>query len=526
MINSCFFALKMKTSGFHSLAIFRNSKFVLLDQICVVVQTNIYKREKMILGVFQVLSSLPTCLSCAVLCEWLAQKSICRLDTALCERSKRTVFLSLLQSDEYVGKIRISSRYKQEFIWINRRSVKLSDLYLSADEISSVLCEEYLQRFGPYVRSLQMGSPSNGALQLVVAQFCHNLAQLYVYSSSKFSLECLEVVKANSNLVELIMCCALDVTSLSTTKLPMLKYLCFLQDEYNDPTFICLVKLSQQLVFLSLHCSGITSDGLIQAAPFCTRLQFFLSSDLLDIDYALQEMTQICKHIQHIDLSSCLSLTDAGIIAVAKNVHGLRSIHFTYSHSITNVCLVHLAEHQHRTLEIFSVIKGLRVSEPVRVKNRQTFNTAAVTAFRAKCKKLRVFNWKLVVTWDTIHAIPIIISSVASAYTVTTLDLMYVNDAVLHAIALNCKQLEVLFLYYCSTVELCSDNMILEVAKKCTTLRSLVVLESQVSRFLNLLSAYTNIQVLSDSDCAYLYRISAIYRSSSPGNSLVDAHLA
>ena len=118
---------------------------------------------EMSLGIFQVCTGLPTCLSCTVLSKWLDLKSVCLLDSALCERKKRDVVSTLLQSIECVGKF--GAWNSDRLVWLNKRSIRTSELLMS-DKHSREVLEEYLQRFGHHVRSVREG------LQCTLFTFC------------------------------------------------------------------------------------------------------------------------------------------------------------------------------------------------------------------------------------------------------------------------------------------------------------------------------------------------------------------
>lgn len=50
---------------------------------------------------YDIVSTFPTSLSCAVLRDWLDLKSTVKLNSAFCNTSRRETFLELLRSDEY-----------------------------------------------------------------------------------------------------------------------------------------------------------------------------------------------------------------------------------------------------------------------------------------------------------------------------------------------------------------------------------------------------------------------------------------
>jgi len=345
----------------------------------------------MSLDVFQVFVGLPTSLSCSLLSDWMDLKSICRLDSALCEKSKSIKFLSLLQSAECVGKF-ITFR-KERLDWLNRRSVKTSELLLT-ENFSMEICKDYLQRFGRNIRALNLGGRSSDKFADLIAQNCHNLLCLQSYSYSCNLNKCSEVFRSNPNLVELTIDCVVYVGSLSAIQLPRLTYLCLSGRGFQDQVSLDLVRSTKNLVFLSLRSTRMTSTGTIAAAQHFPHLRYFEPPNIPDVDILLSEVSKVCTNIQHLDLENCRNLSDAGIIAVAENVRALRSIHFTFSPRFTNACLDSLATHQHHSLEVISVSEDIATSSGTAIENVDTFNSATVAVVRNRCKKLRVLDWQ------------------------------------------------------------------------------------------------------------------------------------
>ena len=321
-----------------------------------------------------------------------------------------------------------------------------------------------------------------------VAQHCHGLIDIGIRYWSRDSREGSDVLRGNSNLVELSITCDDKCASFSGIVLPKLKFIHVFGQGCDDLFCKAILNSCKQLVYLSLLYTQLSSSGLIEAVQFCPNLAYVMPPDLVDIDHALQHITKVCIHIQHLDLENCRNLSDAGIIAVAKNVRSLRTIHFTYSPRITNACLEHLAEHHYHSLEEFSVVESFTrfLPEPERVEptaeNLQAFNKAAVALFREKCRQLRVFDWQRLVSWHTPDAEARIMKYVCSADRVTTLYLFYKNDTILSAVATSCKQLEILELAYSKSVHLCTDELLIKVAAECSTLRSVIVDPPQVAR--------------------------------------------
>eukprot|EP01032_Pedospumella_encystans_P011424 gene11424-13280_t len=292
--------------------------------------------------------------------------------------------------------------------------------------------------------------------------------------------------------------------------LPKLEYLCLVGSVQDNFSCVAFVKLTRQLACLALGSLDLTSSVIIEAVQYCPHLRYFEAPRVFDIDNALSEVIKACPQMLHLDLSHCKHLTDVGIIAVARNVKGLRSIHFTYSKLITNKSLQQLSEHHHITLEGFAVYESeeLGFSEPtsgVPIEDNQTITNASLSIFREKCANLRVFDWKRYIYGLSWTPADTVVSQVASADKVTTLTLNLINDATLSAVASNCHQLVMLNMYDSSVID-CSDTM-------CRPkLQGLNVSHCLAERVKQLYAAHPHIQVHSSSDSVYTYNVHSRYQ--------------
>ena len=460
----------------------------------------------------QTFLDLPTSLSAAILCNWLDLKSVCRLDSAACEKSVRTTLLSLLQCMECVGQL--YARNTLQLIWMNKRLIK-SDKFVMIDHFSEDECRKLLQRSGRYVQTFrQLCLVSQVALLHLVAQYCNNVCFLRI-TIKEHVAENIALIRANKNLRELSIrsCAPLLVRDISLPKLELLKLDGF---HIDDATVVTLAKATTRLMFLSISCASITAGGLIETARLCPQLRYFKAPDLPDIDNTMLKLMPLWASLEHIRLSGCQSLTDAGINAVALHVKGLRSIKMTYSPSLTNACLQSLAKYQHHTLEIFIVRDSyyFPLTPVVLEDNKQTFNASAVAKFREICTKLRVFEWERSFDFLDAGVAGDAIPYVTTADRVTFLTFGQVNDAVLHTIAQHCAQLQVLNLSdVCYTANFCSDAMFLELAEKCRLLNTINVPNpSQRSRLRKLLSAHSRITIDVAEYCLSQHSLDFLYR--------------
>lgn len=436
--------------------------------------------------------NLPTSLSASVLCHWLSTKSICRLDSALCERSHRFAYLSLLQSAECVNKF--SARSNKELTWMNKRSIRSKSFYILDDSYSEDECQKFLRNSGQCLLSFYATRLVSTVSRFLV-QNCRNLVRFHAMGCDKTG-EYIELLRTNLNLVELSLHTSAPF-SMSSVALPKLKYLKLDLSVLKDEMLVALVKAASHLCFLSVSFTPVTSAGLVAAAQYGPKLRFLKLPDLGDIDNGLLLMAPLWVHIAHLDLSHCQNLTDAGVVAVAVHMKALRSIQIINTTGVTNACLLSLAKHQHQTLEAFIAtdpfLSRFRTED-----DPQKFSASAVTAFREQCTNLLVFDWRRSLDWYFATDKAVIINYVTHSDRITTLLVSYLDDEILRAIAFHCSQLKELDLMRTkkNNLALCSDAAWLELVHQCSNLSYLIIWdEEQRTRLQRLLVAYPRLTI-------------------------------
>ncbi len=340
-----------------------------------------------------------------------------------------------------------------------------SNKFALIGDISKDECHKFLQRSGRFVQTcVEVPNVRDNDYLELISQHCHNVVNLCFFAKHDQSDKSIELLRVNPNLEELRIHCRGSLSPDSIT-MAKLKYLRISGTNINDHDFVTWVKSTSQLCFLSVHIfiEQVPISGFEEAARFCPQLRFFEPPNLINIDHTLSLMMPLCAQIEHIEMYFCTWLTDAGVEAVAKNVKSLKSIQFRLTNGISNACLLSLAEHQHHSLEIFIVYEE---------NTNDHIDTKAVTVFRQKCTKLRVFDWKRTINYVFYHEI---VNCIASADRVTTLEMWCVTTSILQSIAQHCTQLQVVDLHGIESLEFCSDELIVNLVKSCTYLHSIVV---------------------------------------------------
>ena len=93
---------------------------------------------------------LPSCLSCGIFNEWIELKDVARMDSAFCAQDARPTFLSLLMSKECIVGSKTNSPSCIFVAWLLKRAVKVRYFCISV-HLDDALGIQYMQTFGSLV---------------------------------------------------------------------------------------------------------------------------------------------------------------------------------------------------------------------------------------------------------------------------------------------------------------------------------------------------------------------------------------
>lgn len=156
-----------------------------------------------------------------------------------------------------------------------------------------------------------------------------------------------------------------------------------------------------------LGCIGITDLGLSLLGEACPRLESINLHDCHSIsNNGLYELARKCPQLKHIDLIFCNALTDEGISALAR-CPLLQSIRLDYSHEITARSMFILG-HECRQLEhlLLNCLKNIAEDDllglvnyfpqlkSIRLRFSKQISEQAIAALRVKKPQLQIITHK------------------------------------------------------------------------------------------------------------------------------------
>lgn len=326
---------------------------------------------------YDLITSIPSTLSCIVLWEWFNLKSVMALDSAYGCHSHRSDFLDQLQSQEYIIGEQVTI-----------------DLGYSVNLIVASL----LVRFGEKLRSVELsGHGWNDVEPLPVnwiSTHCHYLTHVKFSTVKICTQEVWDLLRANSH-----------IESLTTLNSFVVSYLFHLVDEIVLPKLNTLVVRGYNLqsknilgiikgghvVRLNLSRCEITMSVLLEICSHCFHVQALVLSFLYAeslTDETWSNLSTLRPYIAHLDISDAEQITDSGILNIVQNLASLRSFNIIGGSQLTDLSFKHIYTYRGETLSTFLFDnQGLHGS---------TIGNSAITNFIERCTQLHtlhIYDW-------------------------------------------------------------------------------------------------------------------------------------
>eukprot|EP01032_Pedospumella_encystans_P009574 gene9574-11257_t len=304
----------------------------------------------------ELITSIPSCLSCGIFNQWIELKDLARLDSALCVKSLRPVFLNLLSSAECIVETQMKISSDRFLSWLLKRIVKVRYFYIPRN-VDEELGVQYIEKHGSSVTRMvremdysQRGKSKYFGLTIIQQALNHgNLAYLECNDLSVASLD--EILSHCQSLRELHVGLSLEDKNAQTVNQHAL--LPSVSDLYvygNENIALSIISLCPNLRKLSF-AARITDANVAKIAEKCRHLQYLRLCGMNPA--AFTALTTVCTDIVNLDLSFA-TVTDDTVRSLAENLKHLRRLNLQYCHELTNASLHSLALHRAATLEILS----------------------------------------------------------------------------------------------------------------------------------------------------------------------------
>ena len=323
-----------------------------------------YSAIKKILGAMDLITSIPSCLSCGIFNQWIELKDLARLDSALCVKSLRPDFLNLLSSAECIVETQRKISSGRFLSWLLKRIVKVRYFYIPRN-VDEELGVQYMKKHGSFVTRIvrerdysQGGKSKYFGLTIIQQGLNHgNLAYLECSDLSAASLD--EILSHCQSVRGLHVGLSFEARSAHMVNqhalLPSVSDLCVYGNENIALSVISLCPNLRKLSFAAC----LTDANVAKIAEKCRYLQYLRLCGMNPA--ALTALTTVCTDIVNLDLSLTM-VKDATVKNVAENLKHLRRFNIQHCALLTNVSLQNLALHRAATLKALWLCQNIHIT--------------------------------------------------------------------------------------------------------------------------------------------------------------------
>lgn len=328
------------------------------------------------------LYSLPLSVSSSIFGSWLVLKDIVVLDSAFCNNSMRSHFVSLLRTKELIHHNTVFLRGTNMLRWLSLKSLKIASVLFNAQTVLSPILLRYFRSFGDSVRCVHFRDEGRETdMMFLVACYCTNIV-VFCCTDVSIPWQFHAILLNNPNIQEM----------------RLHRVTCLLADLMNDLSL-------HKLQILSIKDTNCPKGFLWSASTYSDSLQIADFSTVHTYDTDVNAFTRNCKNLRSFGMQSgmsdcvlrtvlsnrpemvnlCISyngrITDDGVQFIAQNLPFLRTLNIQNCSTLTTRSLSHIAEYCNKLEVLYTDIKG--ASEATE---------RIVETFSQKCTKVTYLN--------------------------------------------------------------------------------------------------------------------------------------
>jgi hypothetical protein len=306
---------------------------------------------------------VPNAILSEIFSKLLALEDVCNFDSAICNKSRRPLFLKSIRSSIFMGS-KEHNLSSHAILWINYRSIDIENL--KCEKVSYEVAVE-ISRFGSslnwlsikdgYLTDRNMAQIVEGCpnLHTVEILHCWNLTGVSVFrivvGCDDLQTLALNIFKdvSDVNMFSFFKRCpnlrSLDLTHKkgswpSSTERSMIN---------TDKIVIQVAENCPNLENLNLKSSWeITDIGIVGLAEGCPNLQTLNLSACDITDMSIISLADLCPNLLILDLSNfgetCSHITDMSLIRLAERCTDLDKLDIYGCENITDMGLQRMAE--------------------------------------------------------------------------------------------------------------------------------------------------------------------------------------
>ena len=372
-------------------------------------------------------------LLCDLFTEWLPIKSVCHLDSALCQKRRRPYFLALLAKKVLLfnrEQIRVmTDPYPRDSYthrplglaalnWVLKRGIHLASLHLPfSDTIGSAEWQSIRDAVASLVLNGHLDKLET--ISLKNCEFITDADLVAVLSKSYSSVKSIDIKYCGlteSAAAHIKRCAKLEAFTpngnesaadmveifQSCRKLRKVDLRDF-SDRLTDEVVLSVAEHCHILEHVDLGwCSAVSDVAIRRVAESCPLLQYANLSDTKITDATVVCLCSRCPMLKRLFFGRCYRLTDAAVLAVAEGLPGLTHIDLYHITAITSSAVETLAskcrELEHIDLAYCSNVSDVTLAkiaqhcpklEELRVYECGAVTAVGLTYIATKCSNLK-----------------------------------------------------------------------------------------------------------------------------------------
>ena len=293
--------------------------------------------------------NLPLVLQQELFGPWLTMKDIGKMDSAICTRSARPMFLKLLINEDINHTTITNGNIASWMSWVVKREVNITTFYLSK-VVTPALYMSFFAHIGKRLAILTISYEDDSESSFIqmlscVSSYCTNIKEISViYCSSLHGLENI-LWNSQKTISKLILHgCDLNRFPIVDWKLPSLLLLSINNCENtNDTALPQMLRTAPNLETLS--CSNLSYWSCTSQVVFVSQLCVIDLVSCNITDAAFSSLVHSCPLLEVVQLSDCSLLTDVSVLELVQHAKHLKAISISNNEHFSDTSLEAIAVH-------------------------------------------------------------------------------------------------------------------------------------------------------------------------------------
>jgi len=311
------------------------------------------------------ITGMPSSLSCRVLSDWIDLKSLGRLDSAYCDQETRACFLGVVQSDECPKQDSIRADQSNMLQWALLRNVTSTSLVYDGHPDSDLLFQ-YLSKHAQHVNHVTLLSEN------IDLEPCRHITTL----RCTLSPQTCRLIGRNPGLQELTLTHGLNdsyCNLLDQIRLPNLTALTVLRgNSFGIPSYarclLSVVKMATSLQKLTLGAivgldANMPDLPVWQSiAKHCCHLRSVYFENSSAKGAIPSSFVRLCPQLSTFSMTNDAAITDHGMFFTLSNRHQLRSLTLQDCNLLTDKTVHYIGLYCKHLEELY--LRGVSMTQP------------------------------------------------------------------------------------------------------------------------------------------------------------------